>query len=121
IIIFDIDEHQKSYVKRVLFKGNNYFNDKKLRSLLFTREDWILGFLDRSGSYQEEAIEHDKQVIENYYQSNGFLNARVLNVEVTAGESPEDLAVTFELQEGDQYTLSEVKVPGNELVTEETL
>lgn len=120
-IIFDISEGYKSLVKRVLFKGNCYFSDKKLRSLLFTREDWIGGFLDRAGSYQPDAVESDKHVLENFYQSNGFLNARVYDVEITSGKTADDLIVTFHIHEGDQYTVSDVKVPGNELVAEEVL
>jgi outer membrane protein insertion porin family len=121
VAVFDIVEGRTSLVKRVLFQGNTYFTDKKLRSILFTREDWVGGFLDRSGSYQPEAVENDKHLIENYYQSNGFMNARVYDVQITNADKPEDLIVTFYIFEGDQYTISEVKVPGNELVSEEAL
>jgi outer membrane protein insertion porin family len=120
-LTFTIKEHNKSLVKRVFFKGNTYFSGKKLRSLIFTREDWILGFLDRSGSYQPEAIEADKRVIENYYQSNGFLNARVIDAQVELSPNKQEVAVTFCIQEGDQYTISDIKVPGNTILSEEVL
>ncbi len=120
-VVFDIKENHKSLVKRVFFTGNSYFTSKKLRSLIFTREDWLLGFLDRAGSYQPDAIEGDRHTIENYYQSNGFLNAHVIDVNIDMDAKRERVNVTFSIQEGEQYTISSIKVPGNELISEDIL
>lgn len=119
---FTIDENKKTQVQRVFFEGNKAFNAKQLRSLIFTREDWILGFMDRSGSYQPEAIEADRHTIENFYQSNGYLNAKVLKVDVEPDQSdPTIIRVTFHIVEGDIYTISEIKVPGNDVIPVEQL
>ena len=66
-LIFTFKEGKRTLIKRVCFTGNNYFRGKTLRSMIFTREDWVLGFLDRAGSYQPDAIEADKHVLESYY------------------------------------------------------
>lgn len=118
---FKVKENRKSLVKRVFFQGNNAVTGKKLRSLIFTREDWLLGFLDRAGSYQPDAIEADKRVIENYYQSNGFLNARVIDTQIDVSPNKQEIFVTFHIHEGDQYIISEIKVPGNTILSEEAL
>lgn len=117
-LIFTIDEGPKTLVKQVCFTGNDHIRGKKLRSLLFTREDWILGFLDRAGSYQPDAIEADKFVIENYYQSNGFLYAKVTDVSVDLDQTTQYVTVTFHINEGDIYTISDVRIPGNDLIAE---
>ena len=103
------------------FTGNNTFSGKQLRSLLFTREDWIGGFLHRAGSYQPEAIEADKYVIENYYQSHGFFHAKVANVTIDIDPVTKGATVTFHILEGDQYRISTVSAPGNELLSTEQL
>jgi outer membrane protein insertion porin family len=120
-VVFTIKEGRRTLIKRVLFTGNNHFRAKKLRSLIFTREDWAFGFLDRSGSYQPEAIEADKQVIENFYQSNGFLNAKVIDASVDIDEMHSCATVTFHVREGDRYCISDIRIPGNEVVPEELL
>src|SRR5204863_10139181 len=80
-IIFVIDEDGKSLVKRISFVGNDHIDSKKLRSVIYTREDWVLGFLDKSGSYHpERALYGDTQMIEQLYQNNGFLYAKVVDV-----------------------------------------
>lgn len=121
IIHFTMDEGIKSYVKRVFFKGNNFISSRKLRTMIFTREDWLFGFFDKAGSYQPEALEYDKHVIENFYQSNGFLTARVIDVIVDKNEETQQFNVTFIIEEGDIYKISEVKAYGNEIVTEAQL
>ena len=119
--IFTIKENNKTLVKRILFSGNEAFNGKKLRSMIFTHEDWILSFMDRAGSYQPDMIEADKQVIENFYQSNGFFNARVINAQIEPDATGQELVVTYHIQEGDQYTVGEVSIPGNDLISEDFL
>ncbi|MGE0009920.1 MAG: outer membrane protein assembly factor BamA [Candidatus Babeliales bacterium] len=120
-IIFTINEEKKSFIKRVYFKGNNAFSSKKLRSLIFTREDWVLGFLNRAGSYQPEAIEADKYVIENFYQSNGFLHASVYDAKIDINPDCPDIYITFYVDEGEQYCINTVRAPGNEILDEETI
>lgn len=120
-LIFTIKEHAKTAVKRVFFEGNCHVTSKKLRSIIFTREDWILGFMDRAGSYQPDAIEADKHVIENFYQSIGFFNAKVIDVKKDFDPVTKNVNVTFYIHEGDIYTISDIKVPGNDIIPEERL
>ena len=117
----NIKEGRQSVVKRVFFKGNHTFSDKKLRSIIFTREDWLLSFLDKAGTYQPEAIESDKHTLEHFYQSNGFLNAKVINTDVCLDEKTHQFFISFEIDEGDLYTISKVHAPGNYLYTQEEL
>lgn len=116
-----IKEGCKSLVKRIFFTGNTSIPSKKLRTLLFTREDWIFGFFDKSGSYQPEAVEYDRHVIEHYYQSNGFLTAHVTDVKVDENPKSHDLSITFNIDEGPIYTISEVNAPGNDVLCEQDI
>lgn len=120
-LYLDIDEGKPATVKRVFFKGNKTFTDKKLRSIIFTREDWLLSFMDKAGTYQAEALESDKHTLEYFYQSNGFINAKVINTDVQLDEASQQYFITFEIDEGEAYTFGEVCVPGNHLYTEGNL
>jgi outer membrane protein insertion porin family len=109
---FSIKEGPKAMVKRVNFIGNKHISSKELRSKIFTREDWALSFLDNAGSYQPEHIEGDRHLIEQYYQSNGYMVAKVVNTDVKFNKEWGHFDVTFEIQEGELYTVEEVKAPG---------
>lgn len=121
--LIKIEEGKKTHVKRVFFTGNNSISESMLKSLIFTREDWLLGFMDKAGSYQKEALDFDKYTLENYYQSNGFLTANVADIitEKDADPRSNDVNVTFVVDEGDIYCVSKVTAPGNDVFTEEEL
>ena len=121
IITFTIKEHHQSLVKRVFFVGNDHFPSKTLRSLLFTREDWLFGFMDKSGTYHPDALESDKHTIENFYQSNGYMNAKVTSVEMQPDPNGKNFYITFFIEEGDIYTINDIQAPGNDELSEELL
>jgi len=111
IAIFRITEGAQSTVKRINFTGNKHATSKDLRNILYTREDWILGFMDKAGSYHPDRIDADKHLIEQYYQNHGYLNAKVSDVEVKMNAKNSNIDLMFEIQEGEQFTIGEIKVP----------
>lgn len=117
---FEVKEGTCSAIKIVNFKGNEHIADRFLRTKIFTREDWLLGFLDQSGTYHPDAIARDKYMIEDMYQSNGYLMARVVDTIIKENECGE-IEVTFVINEGDLYCISNVSAPGNELLSEQQL
>jgi outer membrane protein insertion porin family len=119
-IIFHFDEGCKSLVKRISFKGNCNVSGKTLRSIMYTREDWLLSFLDKSGTYLPDRLEGDKHAIEMYYQSNGYLNAKVASITPQKDDCG-NFNLLFEIQEGDLYTIGTISAPGNDLICEEKL
>lgn len=121
IAIFNIDEGSKSKIKRVLFEGNRYISSRDLKKIIFTREDWILGALDGSGSLQKDRLEADKHIIEQHYQSNGFMKAKVIRADLKLDNKSKDFTVIFTIEEGDKYKVSEVKASGNDILKDDYL
>lgn len=119
--VFRIVESERAVVKRICFEGNKCVSSKMLRSIMYTREDWLFGFISKAGTFQQEMLEADKYVIENYYQSSGFLAARVVDVRIDRNEVTQCMTITFIIEEGDIYTVKSVGAQGNELLTEEQI
>ena len=119
--VFQIEEKPKSIIKRICFKGNAHMSSKKLRNIIFSREDWLGSFMDKSGTYQEDRINGDKHMLEQFYQNNGYLNAKVVDVETTINPATKNIVLTYEIREGDCYTIKDVKVSGNDILKEEFL
>ncbi len=120
-VVFNVKENKKALVKQVKFIGNTALTSKELRNVVFTREDWVLSFLDKSGVFHPDRLEADKHMIEQYYQNAGYLNAKVVDVLVDVEPRTQRMTITFEIEEGSIYTIKEVSAPGNDLLTEETL
>lgn len=118
---FDISEGVKSHVIRVDFKGNTLFNSDKLRSVVNTRERWILSMLDGSGRYNPELVEFDKHILSRFYQDHGYLQAKVVDVEVVFSEDKKEIYITYVIEERKIYTVTSVSAPGDEIISEEEL
>ncbi len=121
IAIFKICDGPRAQVKRVFFEGNQCVPSHILRKMIFTREAWLFGFMNKAGTYKPDMLDVDKFIIENYYQSNGFLAARVVDIQVIIDEATQDVTVTYFVEEGPIFSVTKVSAPGNDILTEAQL
>lgn len=120
-VYFKIIEGPVSIVKRVFFVGNTKIQDRKLRNFLFTRENWILSFLDSAGTYQEDMLEMDKRRIEYFYRDHGYLMVQVPRADVEYSDDKSEIHVTFHIQEGEQFIVRQIRAPGDDIFSEDEL
>lgn len=118
IALFKICDGPRARVKRVCFEGNHCIPGHTLRKLIFTREAWLFGFMNKAGTYKPDMLDVDKFIIENYYQSRGYLAARVVDTRVDIDESTQDITVTYFVEEGPLFTVTKVSAPGNDILNE---
>lgn len=119
--ILTVHEGVAATVKQIHFIGNNTISSKQLRAVALTKEDWLLGFLDKSGNYHPDRLEGDKHFIEQFYQNSGFLHAKVVDIVVDIDPNTQNIILTFEIEEGDRYTIDKISAPGNDNVSEQYL
>ena len=118
-IVFTIDEGEKVRIEDIVFDGNQYFSDKKLKKVMKTREKGFWSFLTESGNLNETELDNDAIRIESYYKNNGFINVKVSDAKVEVGK--ESITVRFKIEEGDQYKTGLVDIEGDILTTKEEL
>lgn len=109
VLAFTMEEGKLSIVKQIKFQGNSIASSKELRSVLFTKEDWILSFLDGAGSFHPERLEGDKYMVEQYYQNRGFLQSNVSNIAVET-DACNNITLTFYVEEGSCYTIDQIEI-----------
>jgi outer membrane protein insertion porin family len=115
---FIIHEGSAAIVKQIRFTGNKSISSKELRAVALTKEDWLLSFLDKAGNFHPDRLEGDKHFIEQFYQNHGFLHAKVIDIIVDINPDNQNIILTFEIEEGDRYTIDKISAPGNDLVSE---
>ncbi len=116
---FTIVENKKSYLNRISFKGNKHITGKQLKRIMYSQEDWILSFVNRAGVYNNEMLEADKYMIETAYRNNGFINAKVVNVEAIKNTDDNHFHIIFTIIEGERYRIKEIIAEGNDVVPSE--
>ncbi|MFH1644378.1 MAG: outer membrane protein assembly factor BamA [bacterium] len=112
--VFEINEGPASKIARVYFVGNQHIPSRKLSKIIFTRENWLLNFMDSSGQYNPEAVEMDKHRIEYFYRDHGYLMVKVADVKVEFSKDEKHIDVTFYIKEGDKFNVNKIDVLGGQ-------
>jgi len=112
-LVFRITEEERAKVKRVLFKGNSAFKAKTLRKTVATRRSWWQ-YVFRFGGYFDEAkLESDRDALQELYGGKGFLDFQV-DVTRQYTSSRKWVSLTYSINEGPSYVVSDVRIAGNE-------
>lgn len=103
-----IIEGSEVRIKKIIFKGNKNISSKKLLGEMKTKPK---GFF-RSGKFELEKFEEDLIRIEEFYKSEGYINAKVEDWDKEYNKSSK-LILVIDVFEGNQYKLAHIKVKGN--------
>ncbi len=118
-IVFVVDEGDKIKIESITFEGNTYFNDKKIKKTIQSREKGFWSFITTSGELDQTELDNDVIRIESLYKNNGFIDVKVSDPKVEMGE--ESISIAFRIAEGNQYKTGEVDITGDILTTREEL
>lgn len=113
-----IEEGKPTHIRRVIIEGNSVVSAAQIKKILVTRENWLFGFLDHSGSYQQGMLEYDRHMIEEFYQNSGYIAVQVAEPIVTPVPNSYDIDVTFVIEEGEQYRVGAVTAQEHKLLSE---
>ncbi|WP_323764676.1 outer membrane protein assembly factor BamA [Marinovum sp.] len=107
-LAFEILEGGVVEVERISIVGNDVYSDRRLRRVLGTKQAGLFRAIIRRDSFVEDRIEFDKQVLTDFYQSRGYVDFRVNAVNAEIAEERDGYFVTFNVQEGQQFTFGQV-------------
>ncbi len=92
------------------FEGSQYFTLQTLQERMFLHTRTLAL---RYGRYSETFRKRDEEAIESLYKSNGFRDVKVTStVETNYRGKPEDLGVSFRIDEGQQWRVSKLEISG---------
>lgn len=116
-VVIGIFEGSPHYVRSIDFKGNVFASDATLRTKT-TSSTRLLGLL--GGKYHRDNLDEDVRKLTEYYQAQGFYEAKVTPVTRT-GATLGDILITFVVSEGTRYRVRNVLFEGNKKVPTEKL
>ncbi len=109
-VVFEVNESGVTEVEQIAFNGNTAFSDRRLRGILATKQAGALRVLVGSDTFVQDRIEFDKRVLTDFYQSRGYVDFTVNDVNVALTRGREAYQVTFDVTEGQQYHYGTVEV-----------
>ncbi len=111
---FTIIEGQKVRIKRITFKGNSVFTDKKLKKVMKTSEKGYFSWLTSSGELNQEDLTQDIAKIAAFYHNAGYIRARVGEPEIRYEDAW--IYLTMKIHEGDRFKVGKVDMKGDLLL-----
>lgn len=112
VVSVAVDEGPKLRVEKIAFAGNSSVKSKDLLSQMVTHKKGLPIFAP--GFLVDDDLNGDVSALLGYYQTRGWINAKVEKPKVTDGSKPGRLVVTIPILEGPRAFVADVRVEGAE-------
>lgn len=119
-VTFQIEEGSKVLIDRISFEGNTVFSDRELRKMLQTQERTFMSWLTDTGTYNEESLQTDLEIIKDMYFNEGYVQIKVKQPYVTLVKDDRYLDVFIQIVEGNQFEVGKISVEGD-LIAESSI
>ncbi len=120
-INFNIDEGEAAKIRQINIVGNNAFAEKTLLSLFeLTTPGWLTWYT-KNDQYSRQKLAADLEKLKSFYMNQGFLEFAVESTQVSISPDKQDVFITLNINEGERYQVSSVKLAGDFSVPEEEL
>jgi outer membrane protein insertion porin family len=108
-------------IRQIKIVGNQTFSDKVLLGEMALRPKKWFHFFSSSDRYDKQKLAGDLETLRSYYQDRGYVNFAIDSTQVTMTPDKQEVYITINLTEGDQYTVSDIKLVGNLILAQDEL
>ena len=108
-LIYDIELGEKAKINKIIFTGDKKIKDKKLKNIISTEESKFWKFVSNNIYLNENTINLDVRLLENYYKNNGYYNVEVTN---SFAEFKDDNSfnLIYNIVAGNKYFFNDLKL-----------
>ncbi len=120
-ISIDVKEGDRAKIRQVNIVGNRSFDEDDIRAdFELDTANWLSWFR-QDDRYAKESLEGDLEKLRSFYMDRGYADFRVESTQVAISPDRKDIYVTVNIHEGEQFTISDVKIVGEMVVPEPIL
>jgi outer membrane protein insertion porin family len=107
------EEGDSAKIQQINIVGNSIYSDTELLELVELKFDtpWW-DFLSET-RYQKQTLTGDMETITSHYKDRGYLRFNIDSTQVSMTPDKTGIYVTLNVEEGEQYTISEVELIGD--------
>lgn len=120
-IAITIEEGDRARIRQINLVGNESFSDEDLLERFTLKTPNLLSFIRQDDRYSREALQGDLETLKSYYMDRGFADFRTESTQVAISPDKRDIFITVNIQEGDRYKVSDVRLGGELVVPEAEL
>lgn len=116
-----IAEGEAAVIRGVNIVGNTVYKDKELKKGFESGKEKWWKFWGDDDKYSKQKLSADLETLRSKYLDTGYLNFNVDSTQVSIAPDKQNIYVTINVNEGEQYILQEIKLAGTFVVPEEEL
>jgi outer membrane protein insertion porin family len=120
-IKIDISEGAVARIKRVNIVGNEDFTEVELTEDFESGIPAWWAFWSGRDKYSKEKLTGDLEILRTHYLDQGYLKFNIDSTQVSITPDNEDIYIDINIDEGEQYTVSDVRLAGTFVVPEDEL
>lgn len=114
-------EGKTAKIKKVNIVGNKSFDDELLMDAFQSRTGGWLSFFSKDDQYSRPKLSGDLEQLRSFYLDRGYINFSVESTQVAISPDKKHIYITINVDEGEVYTLSDIKIAGDLVVLAEDL
>jgi len=120
-IAIDIVEGDRARIRQINLVGNDrYSEDEILAAFDLKTPNW-LSFYRQDDRYDREGLQGDLEKLRSFYMDRGYAGFRILSTQVAISPDKKDIFITVNIEEGEPYTIGEIKIAGDLVIPEPTI
>mgnify|MGYP001361661574 CR=1 FL=1 len=109
-LTYEIVESDIAEVSKIIILGNEVFTSSKIKSIMKTKQKTLLRFLSSADRYDPDKLEYDKQLVTEFYNSNGYPEFRFVSAIAQLSLNKNDFEIILSVNEGDKYDFGKIEV-----------
>ncbi len=114
-----INEGTVAAIQHINIVGNNVFDDDTLGQLFELHTTNWLSFFKNDDKYAREKLSGDLERLRSYYLDRGYINMDITSTQVSITPDKKHVYITVNINEGEKYTVRDVKLSGDLKVPED--
>ena len=107
-LIYNIDLGEKALIKNIIFTGERYYKDKKLKNIIVSEESKFWKFISNKKYLNPDQINLDLRLLEKFYLNKGFYNVQIKNSSAIFNDNHFNLV--YNIDAGNIYTIRNTKL-----------
>src|SRR5690349_16329712 len=120
-IKIEIKEGKRAKIRQINLVGNHTFKQKDVLDTFELKTPNWKSWYKQDDRYSRESLQGDLEKLRNYYMDRGYANFQIDSTQVAIAPEKDDIFITVNLEEGEVFKVSEVKLAGTFVVPKEEL
>ena len=120
-IVVDIKEGKRAKIEEINLVGDTKFKEKDVLGGFELKTPNWLSWYKQDDRYSRESLTGDLEKLRSYYMDRGYANFQIESTQVAIAPEKDDMYITVNVNEGDVFKVSEIKLAGTMVVPEAQL